>query len=101
MVCRYVESRAIDVDVFLAESPFLRAVIARRHRAGAGGWETWFVTAEDLVLLKLLAGRNKDQADVSDILWVQGQLDLQHLRSWASRLGIADALEAAIRESPQ
>jgi hypothetical protein len=47
---------------------------------------------EDLILLKLLAGRPKDRIDVGDILFIQGQLDEAYLREWASRLGVADLL---------
>ena len=77
VVCRAV--RAIDIDVFLAETPYQQELM-RGARYGAEGWEGWFVTAEDLILLKLLAGRAKDQIDVSDVLFVQGSLDAAYMR---------------------
>ncbi len=61
------------------------------------GWEGWFVTAEDLILLKLLANRPKDRVDVADILFVQVTLDEAYLRRWAATLGIAVELEDALR----
>ena len=61
------------------------------------GWEGWFVTAEDLILLKLLANRPKDRVDVSDILFVQVTLDEAYLRRWAATLGIAVELEDSLR----
>ena len=93
----FVGSRAIDVDVFLSETPFQNQLLNRRQRIVVEGWEGWFVTAEDLILLKLLANRPKDRVDVSDILFVQGTLDEAYLRRWAATLGIAVELEDALR----
>ena len=52
----FVGGHAIDVDVFLAETDFQSRVLERRQRHRTEGFEAWFVSAEDLVLLKLLAG---------------------------------------------
>ena len=92
-----VSGRPLDVDVFLAETPFQQQLLQRRERRRANGFDAWFVTAEDLVLLKLLASRPKDLVDVADILFIQGELDHEHMRTWAVKLGIADRLEAALR----
>ncbi len=89
----FVGSRAIDVDVFLSETPFQNQLLKRRQRIVVEGW---FVTAEDLIVLKLLASRPKDRVDVSDILFVQGTLDEAYLRRWAAMLGIAVELEDAL-----
>ncbi len=93
----FLGDRAIDVDVFLAETPFQRQLLDRRQRHGAEGWEGWFVTAEDLILLKLLADRPKDRADIADIFFIQSQLDESYMKGWAEKLGVADALEAVIK----
>ncbi len=91
-------SHSIDIDVFLVETAFQREVLARKQRHGADGWDAWFVSAEDLVLLKLLANRPKDRTDVLDILFIHGQVDEEYLRTWAKALGVADALEAALHQ---
>lgn len=95
----FVDQRAIDIDLFLAETPFQKELMHRRVWRGAEGMEGWFVTAEDLILLKLLAGRPKDLVDVGDILFVQGQLDEGYLRHWARQLGVSDALNKALGEN--
>jgi predicted nucleotidyltransferase len=95
-----VDSRSIDVDLFLVESPFQREILARRRLARANGWQAWFVSVEDLILLKLMAGRRKDLADVADILLVQGPLDEAYLHAWAERLKVADGLRQALSERP-
>lgn len=66
-----------------------------RHRVD--GFEAWFVSPEDLILSKLLAGRPKDLVDVADVLFIQGDLDVIYLRLWAGRLGILESLEQALR----
>jgi predicted nucleotidyltransferase len=93
----WIGDRAIDVDVFLAETPYQEHLLTRRRRYRADGFEAWFVSPEDLILLKLLAGRPKDKVDVGDVLFIQGQLDESYLRHWGSQLGISTALEESLR----
>lgn len=95
----FVDGKPIDIDVFLAETPFQKSLLSRRQRHGTEELEAWFVSVEDLILLKLLAGRRKDQVDIQDILLVQGPLDETYLRDWADRLGVRRELEAALMES--
>ena len=57
----YLESRGIDIDIFLAESEYQRELMTRRVQHQVGGEPAWFVTAEDLILLKLIAGRARDR----------------------------------------
>jgi hypothetical protein len=92
---------AIDVDIFLAETAFQRHLLTRRQRHGAENLDAWFVSPEDLILLKLLAGRPKDLLDVSDILFIQGQLDEEYMRRWATDLGVSTALQEALRTANQ
>ena len=82
----------IDVDAFLAETEYQHHLLTRRQRHRADGLDAWFVSPEDLILLKLLAGRPKDRIDVGDIFLIQGQLDKAYLREWAGHLGVADVL---------
>jgi hypothetical protein len=93
----YVGDRAIDVDLFLAETAFQQELMRRRVQNRAEGVDGWFVTAEDLILLKLLAGRPKDLVDIGDILLVHGRLDEDYLRQWAKHLGITAELETALQ----
>jgi hypothetical protein len=81
----------------LAESPFQTEVVARRRRETLEDFDVWLVSPEDLILLKLLAARPRDLADIGDIVFIQGQLDEGYLRQWATVLGVSDALERAAR----
>ena len=57
------------------------------------------ITAEDLILHKLLASRRKDLLDVEEVLKVQESIDPVYLRSWAARLGIVARLEEMLGEA--
>lgn len=92
----FVQSQAIDIDVFLAETAFQQKLLERRVRHAVNGWDAWFATAEDLIVLKLIANRPKDRTDVSDILFIQGELDVAYMRTWATHLNVADRLEKAL-----
>jgi hypothetical protein len=94
----FLEGRGIDIDVFLAESPYQASLLSRRRWVKLNGTDAWLVSPEDLVLLKLLANRPRDVADVGDVMFVQGQLDVGYLRNWAAQIGVSDRLEAALRE---
>ncbi len=88
----------LDLDLFLAETPYQRQLLARRVRAEVDGSTVWLVSPEDLILLKLVANRPRDQGDVADIFFVQGQLDEPYLRHWAGELGVTDRLDRALAQ---
>ena len=96
----YLQGRGVDIDVFLAESPFQEQLLARRRRQQIDELPAWFVSPEDLVLLKLLARRPRDIADIGDILFTQGQLDEAYLRHWADQLGVLVELERVLADPP-
>lgn len=89
---RFAEGHVWDVDVFLEDSAFLRSVLARRVVVDLDGRPTPMITAEDLVLFKLMAWRHKDRGHLADLLLVVGPLDESYLRTWAERLGVRDRL---------
>ncbi len=95
----YLEHHGIDIDIFLAESDFQEKLLARRQCEDLEGDKIWFVSPEDLILLKLIAGRPRDLVNVQDIFFVQGQLDESYLRRWAAPLGVVDRLEKALRDA--
>jgi predicted nucleotidyltransferase len=95
---RYLRDESLDVDLFLAETDFQSEVMNRRGEVEVEGRTIWLVSPEDLVLLKLLAARPRDLVDVSDVLFMQGQLDLKYMRKWADELGISAELESKLVE---
>jgi hypothetical protein len=93
---RYIGGHSIDVDLFLAESPYQHELLRRRRLADVEARQLWIAAPEDLVLLKLVSGRPRDLIDVGDVLFTQGQLDVPYMRRWARELGIEQELERAL-----
>jgi len=87
---------SVDVDIFIDETAFQHSVMDRRQQLTIEGRKVQFISAEDLILLKLLANRPRDLGDVADVLFVQGQLDEPYLAHWAEQLGIRDRLQTAL-----
>ena len=96
----YLAERGVDVDIFLSESPFQRQLLARRRLEPLEDTSIWIVSPEDVILLKLLARRPRDLADIGDVLFTQGQLDEAYLRTWADRLGVRTELNLVLAEPP-
>ena len=88
----------IDIDVFISESEFQNAILNRRSQHDVGGRLVWLVSPEDLILLKALANRDRDRGDIQDVLFMQGELDREYMRLWASRLGALSQLEESLKK---
>jgi predicted nucleotidyltransferase len=94
----YLDGKGIDADVFLAETAFQQEVIARRVTCDVEGQRVSLVTAEDLILFKLIANRPRDLIDVQDVLFIQGDLDEDYMRRWAAELNVTTKLGEALSE---
>jgi hypothetical protein len=92
----YLDERGIDIDIFLAESEYQMNLMERRVQHRVGNATAWFVTAEDLILLKLIAGRTRDRADIDDLLIARSELDEPYLRRWAGPLGVEQRLDEVL-----
>ena len=102
---------AFKVDVFVvSDAPFERSLIARRTNSGTEQGDPhaglMWVTAEDIVLLKLRWYRlgnevsDRQWSDVLGVLRTQaGRLDGAYLDTQADQLGLADLLARALREA--
>jgi len=95
------------VDVFVSEHPhFLEMARRRVQVAVSNGPTLWFLSAEDLAVLKLMYGRTKDIADLERLFGAVA-LDIEYVRSWLAqivpagdrRLAILDDLERRFRRS--
>lgn len=101
----FLEGNGVDIDIFLAESPYQKTLLARRRQAQFDELQVSLVSPEDLVLLKLLANRPRDLADVADVLFVQGKLDVAYVttmgrsnwRGRTTRSGVSRALSRVRR----
>lgn len=87
------QASVTKVDVFPRKRGHFRASeFARRRRVTIDDFETWLVTAEDLVLAKLLWTRDSpSDVQVRDIrALLRSDLDREYIERWAQELGITD-----------
>lgn len=77
------------VDLLLAESDFLRRALARKRTVDFLGAALPIVTIEDLMILKAMAGRLQDLADLETIKQRPDlRIDWDYVKAWQVRLGL-------------
>jgi hypothetical protein len=92
----------IQADLFLAETEFQRAAISRRVEMPAPSLSghVSVVTCEDLIFLKLLAGRVIDRVDAATLLkFNRDTLDMAYVASWIEKLNLQAEWDAIEREA--
>ena len=72
----------------------------RRRSHDLDGQRIWFVSPEDLILLKVVAARPRDLGDIEDVLLAQSTIDEAYMRRWAKELGVAEKLEEVLAVRP-
>jgi predicted nucleotidyltransferase len=78
------------LDLIFSFSQYEAEALNRAVVQEVGGYPVRFISAEDLILHKLVAGRPRDLDDIRGILIrKQGLLDLDYLRRWARLLAEA------------
>jgi hypothetical protein len=82
----------VIVDLLLADSAYLRAALARARAIPFGTLLVPILTLEDLIILKTLAGRLQDRADLEKICARQADLriDWAYVDHWKETLGLVD-----------
>ncbi len=90
------EATGLRVDFIFSYEGYERAAIARAQTVRLGGVDVQFVSPEDLIILKVVAGRPRDLEDVQGVLVQHPSLDTAHVRHW---LGLfEEAIEAPLLE---
>jgi predicted nucleotidyltransferase len=75
-------SSSIDVDVSIGSLPFEKELIARTVWKDIGGVRTPLPTVEDLIIMKAVAHRNRDLADIESLTEVHAKLDVDRIERW-------------------
>jgi hypothetical protein len=91
LLLRHMPS-GIDVDVALAALPFEEEAIGRAVPLKLGRLRVPLPTPEDLIIMKAVAHRPRDTADIEGILDAQPNVDVTRVRRWVEQF--ATALEA-------
>ncbi len=92
---------AIDIDIFVAATDFQKSLLKRKQLVIVEENQFWCATAEDVIVLKILADRLRDRVDVQDILFMQSLLDVTYMRHWCSELGVENRLLEALQKNAE
>lgn len=86
------ENIIILIDLLLYDAEFSASISANRGRYTIEGvGEFWFCSAEDLIIMKLIASRRRDQLDIFDIFDARGdELDRDYIQTWAQHFQCLD-----------
>lgn len=88
------ESTGIRVDLIFSTTPYETQAIGRALRVRIGGEHVPFVTAEDLIIHKLFAGRPRDLEDAASVVRRKGpELDWDYMRTWAETFAQVEGRE--------
>jgi hypothetical protein len=79
----------IRIDFIFSFTPYERQAIERALLVPIGHAQVRFATAEDLIVHKMLAGRPRDQEDVTGILLKNPTLDSSYIRRWLEEFAAA------------
>lgn len=82
-LCRVGTTR---VDVFLAIHPLHQEMGRRRRQITVEGHALWFLSPEDVAILKLIYARPKDVVDLERLFAARPDLDRAYIESWLGRI---------------
>lgn len=78
----------VVVDVFLSSHPHMTEMRRRRQRIDAAdASHLYFISPEDLCVMKLVYGRPKDVGDLERLFAVR-QLDVPYIRAWLAKMPV-------------
>ncbi|MGH7233128.1 MAG: hypothetical protein ACREJU_17485 [Nitrospiraceae bacterium] len=88
------------VDLLQPRDLHERETLAQRRLVELEEMSVWVASPEDLILLKMKAGRDQDFLDAVNIVTQQREsLQLDYLWSWADRLGLQGELTYILKKT--
>ena len=88
LLLQHVDS-GINIDISLGILPFEAEMVERGHEVTLGNLRVRLPTPEDLIIMKAIAHRLKDMADIQAIASSHPDLDKEHIRFWVEQFGEA------------
>ncbi len=77
----------VQIDCILASTPLEQSAFKRRTRVKVLETTVWLPSVEDLLLLKIISGRDKDLVDARTLVERHtAHLDKKYLEQWAQHL---------------
>jgi len=83
------KSSGIDVDITFGSLPFEKKAIRQVVWADVKGIRLPLPRPEDLIIMKAIAHRTRDLADIESILDTHSKLNLQRIRRWVGEFSTA------------
>lgn len=83
------ESSGIDIDIAFGVLPFEEEAISRAVWRDIGGISLPLPVPEDLIIMKAVAHRPRDMADIESILDAHPKLDRRRVRRWVDKFSTA------------
>lgn len=94
----YFSSLKIYADLFIVSNEFQKEIDRRARKIKFNKTKIKIASPEDLILLKLQSGRQKDLEDVREILSEnKNKLNFKYLKKWAKKLNVAIFLEDELK----
>lgn len=96
----------IRVDLIFSFSPYERQAMERVRHVSMGKASVRFASAEDVIVLKIIAGRPRDLEDVRGILVKNRELNCRYIRDWLAEFdrslqkGCLQAFDDLVRSLP-
>ncbi len=85
------QSSAVDVDVIIAGLSFEKDLVHNAEQVKTGSATMPVARREDLIIMKAVAQRPRDMADIEGLIKSSGPLDWPYIESWAGEF--AEALD--------
>ena len=92
------EPSGLDADVVFGSLPFERETVARSVWVEVSGVLVPLPRPEDLIILKAVAHRPQDLADIEAILAAQPRLNLRRVRRWVAEFSEALSMPEILRD---
>jgi hypothetical protein len=79
------ESSGIDIDIALGALPFEEEVLQRVRPVSLGEVSIPLPSPEDLIIMKAVAHRQRDMADIEGIVAAHPEIDVTRVRQWLTQ----------------
>ena len=76
------EASGIRIDLIFSFSPYEQEAIKRANKINMSGTPVNFASVEDLIIHKVIAGRERDKEDIKNIILKNSNLDKQYILKW-------------------
>jgi len=84
------------IDLFFSYDPLHDSSMERRRLVDFGGDRIHVLSAEDLMVYKVIFNREKDWRDIAEMIYAaEGSLDFDYVRLWLTRIVSSDAPQLA------